>query len=59
MKELEIEVTYKTKYTFNVDAKTDREALDIYERDKDKIAELLMGSSCLTMNVELTNISNN
>lgn len=63
MKNLEIEITYKAKYVFNVEAKTDKEALEIYERDKDKITELLMENYeyCINeelVNVKLTNIKN-
>jgi hypothetical protein len=61
MKNLEIEITYKAKYNFNVDAKTDEEALEIYKREQDKIIETLMENFeyCINeelINVELTNI---
>lgn len=56
MKNLEIEITYKAKYNFNVDAKTDKEALEIYEKDKDKIIELLMENYEFCINEELTSV---
>lgn len=63
MKNLEIDITYKARYNLDIEAKTDKEALEIYERDKDKITELLMENYeyCINeelVSVELTNIKN-
>lgn len=56
MKKLEIEITYKAKYNYNVNAKTDKEASEIFERDKEKIEELLMENYEFCIDEELTNI---
>lgn len=56
MKKLEIEITYKAKYNYNVEAKTDREASEIFERDKEKIEEFLMENCEFCIDEELTSI---